>query len=124
MNTSNVIGRLTQDPELRSLPSGTNVCKLRLAVEGLGRGGPAEVGYINVSTFGDGATAAAKYLTKGWLVGVSGRLEWHEWTNDEGKLAHDYELIGHVQFLTAPQANGEQPETIGADVEDAEAIAF
>ena len=65
MNTSSVIGRLTQDPELRELPSGTSVCKLRLAVKGMGRGGPKEVGYINVSTFGDGALAAAKLARRG-----------------------------------------------------------
>jgi|GEM_PF-863203 single-strand DNA-binding protein len=124
MNTSSVIGRLTQDPELRELPSGTSVCKLRLAVKGMGRGGPKEVGYINVSTFGDGALAAAKRLTQGWLVAVSGRLEWHEWDADDGTRRHDYELIGQVQFLSAPRGDDEEPETVDADVEEGEPVAF
>jgi hypothetical protein len=36
-------GRLTKDPELKALPSGTSVCELRLAVDGMGRG--REVGF-------------------------------------------------------------------------------
>lgn len=56
-------GRLTKDPELKALPSGTSVCELRLAVDGMGRG--HEVGYINVSVFGSGGEAAAEYLSKG-----------------------------------------------------------
>jgi single-stranded DNA-binding protein len=48
------------------------VCKPRLAVEGLGPG--RETGYLNVSCFGTGGQAAARVLSKGWLVGVNGRL--------------------------------------------------
>ena len=50
MNSINITGRLTTDPELRSLPSGEKVCKLRLAVEGLAPG--RETGYLNVACFG------------------------------------------------------------------------
>ena len=45
-------GRLTKDPELRQVSQELNVCQLRLAVEGMGRG--REVGFINVSVFGKG----------------------------------------------------------------------
>jgi len=58
------------------------VCQLRLAVDGMGRG--REVGYINVSVFGSGGEAAAKHLTKGWLVAVDGRLEYGEWDSEDG----------------------------------------
>ena len=65
MNSVNITGRLTGDPELRSLPSGESVCKLRLAVEGMSPGG--EAGYVNVSAFGKPGEAAARVLPKGWL---------------------------------------------------------
>jgi len=55
-------GRLTKDPELKALPSGTSVCELRVAVDGMGRG--REVGFINVSAFGSGGEAAAKYSAR------------------------------------------------------------
>ena len=100
-------GRLTRDPELRELPGGGTVCKLRLAVDDMARG--RETGYINVSSFGKPGEAAAEILSTGWLVAVDGRLEYHEWEQD-GKSRHDYEVIGHVEFLAAPRANGKGDE--------------
>ena len=104
-------GRLTRDPELRELPNGQSVCKLRLAVDDMAPG--RETGYINVSSFGKPGEAAAKVLSTGWLVAVDGRLEYHEWEQD-GKTRHDYELIGSVEFLAAPRnasttVDSEQP---------------
>ena len=93
-------GRLTREPELRELPNGGSVCKLRLAVDDMARG--RETGYINVSTFGKPGEAAAEILSTGWLVAVDGRLEYHEWEQD-GKTRHDYEVIGSVEFLAAPR---------------------
>lgn len=108
MNINKLIctGRLTKDPELKALPSGTSVCELRLAVDGMGRG--REVGYINVSVFGSGGEAASEYLSKGWLVAVDGRLEYGEW-DSEGTKRHDYTVVGNVEFLSAPRPV-EEPE--------------
>ena len=68
-------GNLTRDPELAGArPTGSRVCGLRVAVDGMGRA--AEPGFINVSVFGKPGEAAAEILGKGWLVGVDGRLEY------------------------------------------------
>jgi single-strand DNA-binding protein len=98
-------GRLTKDPELRELPNGTSVCELRVAVDGMGRN--REVGYINVSAFGNGGEAAAKHLTKGWLIAVDGRIEFGGWDSKDGKR-HDYSVVGNVEFLAAPRG-AEEP---------------
>jgi len=103
MNSITLTGRLTQDPEPRALPTGTSVCRLRLAVDGMGRGRD-EVGYVNVSAFGNAGDAAARILTKGWLVAVDGRLQYGEWETDDGTKRHDYEIVGTVEFLAAPRA--------------------
>src|SRR2546421_3713359 len=105
MNSVNITGRLTGDPELRSLPSGESVCKLRLAVEGMSPGG--EAGYVNVSAFRKPGEAAARVLAKGSLVAVAGRLAYHAWEADDGSRRHDYELVGNVEFLAAPRGNGD-----------------
>ena len=102
-------GRLTKDPELKALPTGTNVCELRLAVDGMGRG--REVGYINVSVFGNSAEAAAKYLSKGWLVAVDGRIELGQWETEGGEKRHDYTVVGNVEFLTAPRPVEEEAKS-------------
>jgi single-stranded DNA-binding protein len=67
----------------------------------MGRG--REVGYINVSVFGDSAEAAAKYLSKGWLVAVGGRLEYGEWETHAGEKRRAYVIVGNVEFLTSPR---------------------
>ncbi|HEY6395932.1 MAG TPA: single-stranded DNA-binding protein [Solirubrobacteraceae bacterium] len=92
-------GRLTSNPELKALPSGTSVCQLRLAVDGMGRA--REVGYVNVAVFGAGGEAAAKVLANGWLVAVDGRLEYGEWEAEGGEKRHDYCVVGNVGFLAA-----------------------
>ena len=99
------VGHLTKDPELRELSSGKTVCELRLAVDGMGRGG--EVGYINLSVFGKPGEAAAQYLTKGRQVAVEGRLEFAQWETDAGEKRHDYSVVGSVEFLSAPRPAGE-----------------
>jgi len=99
-------GNLTRDPELRELPSGTTVCELRVAVDGMGRAG--EAGYINVSVFGKAGEAAARYLGKGWLVAVDGRLDFSEWENGADEKRHDYTVVGNVEFLSAPRAPEEE----------------
>lgn len=111
MNNYKATGRLVSDPELRSLPDGTAVCKIRLAVKGLARG-DEEVGFINVTSFGASGEAAARVLSKGWLVAVDGRLEYHDWETQEGSKRRDYEVIGNVEFLAAPrEKDSESPET-------------
>ncbi len=114
MNVNRFIctGRLTRDPELRELPSGSSVCELRLAVDGMGRG--REVGYVNVNVYGNGGEAAAEYLAKGWLVAVDGRLEYGEWETEDGGKRHAYCVVGNVEFLTAPRGGEEGDASAGS----------
>jgi single-strand DNA-binding protein len=67
----------------------------------MGRG--REVGFINVSVFGNAGQAAAEHLSKDWLVAVDGRLKYGQWQTEGGEKRHDYQVIDHVEFLTAPR---------------------
>ena len=100
MNSYQATGRLTRDPELRALPSGDSVCEMRLAIDGMGRGGRDQVGYLDVVTYGKPGEAAANVLTKGWLVAFDGRLEYHEWDGEHNAIAG----VGNVEFLSAPRS--------------------
>ncbi len=102
MNSIQLIGRLTRDPELRATGDGGPVCNLRLAVDRMGRGG--EAGYIDVSVWGKPAQACAEHLSRGWLVAVDGRLEYREWTAQDGSKRSGHAVVGSVDFLTAPRA--------------------
>lgn len=92
-------GRVTRDPELVHLDTGS-VCRLRLAVENMGRN---ETGYVDVSTFGKAGEAAARVLAKGWLVAVDGRLDYRHWVADDGASPSAISVIGNVEFLAAPR---------------------
>ena len=91
---------LTRDPELAQLDSG-RVHRMRLAIENTGRN---ETGYVDVSTFGNPGEAAARVLSKGWLVAVDGRLDYRHWVADDGANRSAIAVIGNVEFLTAPRA--------------------
>jgi single-strand DNA-binding protein len=115
-------GRLTKDPELRTLSEEMKVCQLRLAVDGMGCG--REVGYVNVAVFGKAAEACGEYLKKGWLVAVDGRLEYGAWETDAGEKRHDCTVVGNVEFLTAPRTAEEaEPEPAKPARRKREAVA-
>jgi single-strand DNA-binding protein len=112
LNAIHLTGRLTRDPDLRQLPSGASVCKLRLAVDRMGRSN--STGYIDVTSFGKPAEAAATVLAQGWLVAVSGRLEYGEWESADGAKRSGHQVIGHVEFLAAPKSNGDSASDAAA----------
>ena len=106
MNSINLTGRLTQDPEGRSTQSGTAVCAMRLAVqrqkgrEGEERGAV----FVDVTAFAGLAEVCAKYLEKGRQVAVSGRLEHDEWQAGDGtKRQRHYVIAEAVEFLDGRQ---------------------
>ena len=112
MNTINLTGRLVRDPQLRQTSSGDSVCALRIAVDGMGRSN--SVGYIDVSVWGKPGEACARHLTRGWLVGVSGRLEYREWMNDDDTKRSAHAVVGSVDFLAAPRAEHTSAEPAAA----------
>jgi single-strand DNA-binding protein len=101
MNTINLTGRLTRDPELIQLSDGKTVCKLRLAVDRMGRAN--EVGYIDVAEFGASGEATARTLSQGWLVAVEGRITFNQWQTKDGEKRSGHSVVGHVEFLAAPK---------------------
>lgn len=107
MNSVQLTGRLVRDPELRHPRTGTTVCELRLAVDGMGL--RRSVGYVDVSVFGKPGEAAARVLGKGWLVAAYGLLAYREWDGPDGARRSAHRIIGNVEFLAAPRSNGRAP---------------
>jgi single-strand DNA-binding protein len=123
-----LVGNLTRDPELRSTPNGSSLCRLRVACNTTWRNkDTGEIderpNYFDVTVFGASGEACARFLTKGRPVAVDGRLEWHEWTTTEGENRQAVGILADsVQFLAARQ-RGEGGEAEPAE-EDEEAVAF
>jgi len=109
-------GRLTRDPELRSTPSGTSVCRMRIAVDGMGSGGRDSTGYVDVTEWGAQGEASARRLSKGWLVAVEGRLDHQVWDKD-GRSRETHSVVGRVEHLAPKRAAGNRDRDLGAEEE-------
>ena len=106
-----ITGNLTADPELRSLPSGTSVCKLRVACNTRRKDGASgewvdKPNYFDVTVWGAQGENCARYLAKGRGVAIDGRLEWREWEGENGKRSAIDIIADSVQFLGGGQGEG------------------
>ena len=116
MNSVQLIGRLTRDPELRSAQNGTEVGGLRLAIQRPKKDGEDQgADYVDVTTFNRQAEVCAEYLAKGRRVAVQGRLQHSEWEAEDGSRRQKLEVVANqVDFLDSPQREQAEPETAEA----------
>lgn len=115
-----LVGRLTRDPELRALPSGTALCSLRVACDSARRepdGSYAtKPNFFSVRAFGGQAENVARYLHKGSRVAVDGRLDWSEWETADGAKRQAVDVVAaRVEFLDKPDGGDGLPEQPPAD---------
>jgi single-strand DNA-binding protein len=132
INVCVITGNLTKDPELRSTPNGTAVCKLRVAVNSRRKDSASgewvdKPNYFDVTVWGAQGENCATYLSKGRPVAVEGRLDWREYEANDGTKRQAIEIIaGSVQFLGSRDGsggggNGIAPQTdVPADTSDFE----
>jgi len=124
LNKVFIIGNLTRDPELKSLPSGTKVASFGVATNRVWRdkdGNRQEsTEFHNVVVFGRQAETTAQYLKKGNSVLVEGRLQTRSWDGQDGQKRYRTEIVAdRVQFgpkggsaAPAGEPSGEKKEEI------------
>jgi single-strand DNA-binding protein len=134
INRVTLVGRLTRDPELRALPSGTSVLSLGLAVNGRQKDQSGnwidKPNFFDVKVFGGQADMLANHLAKGRRVGIDGRLDWSSWEAQDGSKRSKVEVVaqsvqfldsrgdaasGENQFVPAGAASGSDADFQGAD---------
>ena len=124
-----LLGNLTRDPELRSLPSGTSIARLRVACNTRRRNPDTgewddKPNFFDVSVFGPSADACDSFLEKGRPIAVDGRLEWREWETTDGQRRQAVEIIADsVQFLSA-RVPVEDPELEAVSVANGDGLVF
>jgi single-strand DNA-binding protein len=116
-----LVGRLTRDPELRSLPSGVSVCGLRVACSSSRRDAEGDYherpNYFDVSVYGASAESVNRYMRKGSRVAIDGRLEWREWETAEQQKRQAVSIVAEtVQFLDTPGGQRREQEQ-GDDID-------
>lgn len=103
-----LVGRLTKDPEYRQTPNGVSVATFTLAVNRpfTNSQGEREADFINVVVFRKQAENVSKYLFKGSLAGVDGRIQSRNYENNEGRRVFVTEVVADsVQFMDSKGSN-------------------
>lgn len=117
MNSVILIGRLTRDPEVRYVPeSQLAVASFTVAIDRPPRkDGAKQTDFPRVTVFGKQAENCERYLTKGRLVGVQGRLQTGSYTNKEGQTVYTTDVVAdRVEFLEW----GDKKESSGGGSQD------
>lgn len=102
MNKVVLIGRLTKDPELKYTPgSGTAVTTITLAVDRrFSKDNQREADFIPVVIWGKSAESTAQYMSKGRLMGVSGRIQTRSYEAKDGGRRYVTEVVAEeIKFL-------------------------
>jgi len=94
-------GRLTRDPEMRSLASGKNVTTFTVASNEFVGGGKEKSEYHPVVAWDRLAEIAGRYLGKGQQVAIEGRLQTRSWDDEKGARHWKTEIVAaHVEMLS------------------------
>jgi single-strand DNA-binding protein len=114
LNSVNIMGNLTRDPEMKYTPSGKAVCSLSIAnnrVYTKNSEKVTEVSYFDVEVWGLAAENCSKYLTKGNGIIVEGRLRQDRWEKD-GKTQSRVRITANaVHFLPKKQNSAAGPDS-------------
>lgn len=114
LNKAFIIGNLTRDPELRSLPSGVQVSSFSVATNRVYKdknGARQEsTDFHNVVVFGRQAETVSQYLKKGSSVLVESRIQTRSWDDKDGQKKYRTEIVAdRVQF--GPRPSGGAPRS-------------
>ena len=103
INKAIIYGNLTRDPELKSLPSGAQVCEFGVATNRVWKdknGAKQEsTDYHNIVVFGRQAELIKQYLHKGSGVFLEGRIQTRSWDAQDGTKRYRTEIVAdRIQF--------------------------
>ena len=103
LNRVVLIGRLTKDPELKSVGSGSTLCKFSIAnnrTYTTGGERREEVNFFNCTVWGKQAEILSQYARKGKQLAIEGRLQQRSWEGQDGKKMSAVDIVvENFQFL-------------------------
>jgi single-strand DNA-binding protein len=122
LNRVILIGRLTRDPELKYLQSGTAVARFSIANNrrySTAGEKKEQVSFFDCIAWSKLAEMLTEYCKKGQRIGIEGRLQQRSWDDQEGKKRSSVEIvIDNVQFLSAKEGtkevSNEQPDLVSS----------
>lgn len=109
LNRITIQGRVVKKPEMRVTQSGKPVASFTLAVERdyVAQGQDRETDFLDVVAWNQKAEVAGKYLDKGSMAVVDGRLQIRTWTDKEGNKRRSAEILAdQIYFCGSRQSDG------------------
>ena len=124
LNKAIILGNLTRDPELKSLPSGIKVATISMATNRSWKDGQGQkkeaVEYHNVVAFAKQAEVIAQWCKKGSSLYVEGRIQTRSWDATDGTKKYRTEIVLE-SFQFGPKAGGAPSTGTSARMSDQEA---
>ena len=111
LNQIVTMGRLTRDPELRRTQSGIPVCSFSIACERdyKDASGEKPVDFLDIVAWRSLAEFVGKYMSKGRMAVVDGRLEIRNWTDRDGNRRKSAEIVAQNVHFGDSKPNGQAP---------------
>lgn len=125
LNKVVLIGRLTADPELKTIPSGESVCNFSIATnrywtDQATKEKKEKTEYHNIIVWRRLAEVANQYLKKGGLVFIEGRLQTRSWEDDSGNKRYRTEIVAENLQLGPRQTGNPSPRQEKAENKEPE----
>lgn len=129
MNKVILVGRLARDPELRTTPSGVNVCNFTVACDRrFAQNGERQADFISCIAWRQSGEFVARYFKKGDRIALDGSIQTRSWDDANGNKRYATEVVvDHVEFAqsknegggySAPEAPGIAPAAPSAPAGD------
>ncbi len=112
MNSVELIGRLTKKPELAYNQNGNSYCRLTLAVNRPKKeDGTQDADFISCVAWKNTADTICKYLNKGSLIGLEGRIQTGSYDREDGTKVYTTDvLVSRIHFLESKGDKRPEPE--------------
>ncbi len=113
LNNVIIMGRLTRDPELRRTQSGTAVTSFTMAVDRdfKSQSGEKETDFIDVVAWRNTGEFAAKYLAKGRMAAVEGRIQVRDWQDKDGNRRKSVEVVADNVYFADSKRDSKPQES-------------
>ena len=124
LNNVIIMGRLTRDPELRRTQSGTAVTSFTMAVDRdfKSQSGEKETDFIDVVAWRNTGEFAAKYLAKGRMAAVEGRIQVRDWQDKDGNKRKTTEVVADNVYFADSKRDSKPQESRTVDDQEFDEI--
>ena len=120
LNSIDVMGRLTADPELKVTNNQVPVTTFTIACDR--DFGEKKADFFNCTAWRGTAEFICKYFHKGNMIAINGRLQTHTWTDKEGNKRTDYEILCNTVYFGERKQSS--PDVAFDELEDDMEVPF